>query len=162
MILAMQHLGCGMTGAAVIGRLLSICFNPMASCWNRIEEKIGKAQIKLGEEIIVENINKEKKLSEKTCEGKSKLCVSIDAGWNNRGSGSSYNSDSGNHTITVGNRSRRFVVLHYMSKRCNKCEKEAKLFLSKSHDDGVCSRNYFGLPRERKPMELSRVSPTYI
>jgi hypothetical protein len=129
-----------MTEAAVIGGLLLICFNPMAGSWNRIEEAIGQAQVKLGEEIIVKNI---KKLSEKDDDGKSKLCISIDAGWNNCGSGSSYNSDSGHH-ITVENRSRCLIALHYMSKRYNKCEKEAKLFLSKSHNDGPCSRNYFG------------------
>jgi hypothetical protein len=47
--------------------------------------------------------------------------VLIDAGWNNCGSGKSYDSDSGHH-ITVGNRSGLVVALHHMSRRWAKCE----------------------------------------
>jgi hypothetical protein len=97
----------------------------------------------LGTGIIKENILKEKSLSEKDKGGRSKLCVSVDAGWNNRGSGRAYNSNSGHH-LTIGNRTGKVVALHYMSKRCVKCELEKKHNKSKQHDEGVCSRNYHG------------------
>ena len=86
-----------------------------------MEEEIARIQTELGETIIDENVEKEKALSEKNLEGQYLFCVSIDAGWNNRGSGKSYDSDSGHH-ITVGNRSGLVVALYHMSRRCSKCE----------------------------------------
>jgi hypothetical protein len=67
----------------------------------------------------------------------------VDAGWNNRGSGKSYNSDSGLHLV-VGNRSKKVIALHHMSKRCIKCEMELKKGVKKQLDNGVCTRNYLG------------------
>jgi hypothetical protein len=146
-----------MTGAAVVGGLLSNCDDPMKGTWTKIEEELGQMLIKLGTKIIEENILNETSLSEKDKEGRSKLYVSVDACWNNRGSGKAYNSDSGHH-LTVGNRTGKVVVLHYMSKRCVKCELETKHNKRKQHNEGNCSRHYHGAPREWSPMELSRAS----
>jgi hypothetical protein len=74
----------------------------MKTHWTDIESDIGKAEIRFGQEIIEANLEEEKSLSEKDKFGRSKLSVAIDAGWNNRGSGRSYNSDSGHH-LMVGN-----------------------------------------------------------
>ena len=108
----MQQLGCGQAGAAVVGGMLSIAPNVFDGQWSPLEEEIAKLQTTFGEKIIDENVEKEKKLSETNKEGQYLFCVSIDAGWNNHGSGKSYDSDSGHH-ITVGNRSGLVVALHY-------------------------------------------------
>jgi hypothetical protein len=143
-ILALQQVGSGRAGGAVFGGLLSIFGDPMKSQWTEVETEIGKAEIMLGEEIIEANLEEEKSLSEKDKFGRSKLSVAIDAGWNNRGSGRSYNSDSGHH-LMVGNRSKKVIAVHYMSKRCVKCETEEKNGQStKQHEESVCSRNYRG------------------
>jgi hypothetical protein len=144
MVLAMQQLGCGQAGAALVGGMLSIAPNVFDGQWSPLEEEIAKLQTTFGEKIIDENIEKEKKLSETNKEGQYLLfCVSIDAGWNNRGSGKSYDSDSGHH-ITVGNRSGLVVALHYMSRRCAKCEIGETSDKAAPHDPALCSRNYTG------------------
>lgn len=53
------------------------------------------------------------------------VTVSIDAGWLFRGSGNSYNSNSG--TVTVaGNLTGSIVDFHCMTKRCATCEKKKR------------------------------------
>ena len=125
MILAMQQLGCGQAGAAVVGGMLSITPNAFHNTFTDIEVDIGKKQVAVGKKILEENVQKEIVLSEVNDDSQHLFCVSIDNAWNNRGSGRSYNSDSSHH-ITVGNRSGLVVALHYMSKRCSKCEIEKR------------------------------------
>jgi hypothetical protein len=143
MILAMQQMGCSKAGASILGEMLSIAANAFDSQWTKLEEKIGIFQIILGNTILNENIEKEKELS--ACDNMDRylLCVSIDAGWNNRGSGKAYNSNSGHH-ITVGNRTGLVVALHHMSKRCIKCEIGEKQGRENVQDRNVCSPNYHG------------------
>jgi hypothetical protein len=128
MVLAMQQLGCGQAGAAVVGGMLSIAPNVFNGKWSALEEEIAKIQTTLGETIIDENVEKEKQLSEQNTAGQYLFCVSIDAGWNN----------------TVGNRSGLVVALHYMSRRCAKCEIGELQDKDNPHDKSVCSRNYTG------------------
>jgi hypothetical protein len=143
MVLALQQLGSGQAGAGVLGGMLSILPDAFHSKWTLLEVEIGKVEIELGNTILSENVEKEKLQCETDDDGRYLFCVSIDAGWNNRGSGKSYNSDSGHH-ITVGNRTGLVVALHYMSKRCHKCEAGEKAGKTNPHDNDVCSRNYHG------------------
>jgi hypothetical protein len=152
-VLAMQQLGCGQAGAAVMGGMLSIAPSAFANTWTDMEVEIAAAQVSLGSDILDENIMKEKQKS--VCKDNNYLfCVSIDNGWNNRGSGKSYNSDSSHH-ITVGNRTGLVVALHYMSRRCGQCEKMEKRGENNNedgatecdsiaHDPKLCPRNYLG------------------
>jgi hypothetical protein len=156
-VLAMQQLGCGQAGAAVLGGMLSVTPNAFHNTFSDIEVQIGKHQIAAGNSILEDNVEKEKQLSEVNDDSQFLFCVSIDNGWNNRGSGHSYNSDSSHH-ITVGNRSGLVVALHYMSKRCTRCElaKKRKLDEKKvsdtqedddeevTHDPAECPMNYLG------------------
>jgi hypothetical protein len=125
LVLALQQIGSGETAAGIIGGMLQIGVNLFRNTWTRLEEAIGAAQIIVANTVINENIKKEKELSEVDIDSRHLFCVSIDAGWNNRGSGKTYNSDSCHH-ITVGNRSGLVVALHYMSKRCGTCESAEK------------------------------------
>ena len=56
-----------------------------------------------------------------------------------KGSGISYNSDSGTH-ILVGMKTGKVVAVNVMSTRCAKCESE------KTHKEGAkaCSKDYDG------------------
>jgi hypothetical protein len=155
MVLAMQQMGCGQAGAAVLGGMLSIGTDVLKNTWTKLEEAIGAAQIRMANTVINENIEKEKALSKMDDMERYLFCVSIDAGWNNRGSGKSYNSDSCHH-ITVGNRSGLVVALHYMSKRCGTCESKEKRSEQSTeevnidndednnHNANMCPRNYHG------------------
>jgi hypothetical protein len=151
MILSMQQLGSGRAGGAVLGGMLSIFVDPMASYWTDIESEIGKAQVGLGKDILKANIEEEKSLSSVDSLGRSELDTNMDGAWNNRGSGKSYNSDSGHHLI-VGNRTKKVIACHYMSRRCAKCELEMKAAekanlpkpVTKDHDEDLCPRNYDG------------------
>jgi hypothetical protein len=125
MVLAMQQMGCAQAAGAVLGGMLSVGHNSFKNSWPKLEEKIGAMQVILGNTILEENLRKEKELSPVDENGYCKICASIDAGWNNKGSGKSYHSDSCHH-ITVGNRTNLVIALHYMSKRCSKCESRKK------------------------------------
>ena len=150
-ILAMQQVGCGQAGAAVVGGMLSITPNAFHNTFTDIEVEIGKKQVSAGTTILDENVEKEKLLSEVNKDSQHLFCVAIDNAWNNRGSGRSYNSDSSHH-ITVGNRTGLVVALHYMSKRCTKCENEESKKKIDENSDGddnddeddptECPRNY--------------------
>ncbi len=106
MIMSMQQVGSGRAGGAVLGGMLSIFVDPMASYWTDIEAEIGKAQVGLGKDILTANVEEEKSLSTVDSLGRSNLATNMDGAWNNRGSGSLYNSDSGHHLI-VGNRTKK-------------------------------------------------------
>jgi hypothetical protein len=143
MVLALQQMGQGKTGAGILGGMFSIIPEGLKNQWTELEEAIAQYQIALGTTILEENVKKEQLLSEVDKFDRYLFCVSIDAAWNTRGSGKSYNSDSGHH-ITVGNRTGLVVALHYMSKRCVKCELASKAGVVNVHDPNVCSRNYLG------------------
>jgi hypothetical protein len=55
-ILALQLLGSGQAGGAVLGGLLSIFVDPMKNQWTNVATSIGKAEICLGEDILEANV----------------------------------------------------------------------------------------------------------
>jgi hypothetical protein len=153
-VLAMQQMGCSMTGAAILGGILLIPISPFKKTWIVMEEAIGKTQVILGNTILSENVEKVQELSEKDEKGRCLFCVSIDAGWNDCGSDKAYNSDSGHH-ITVDNCSSLMVTLHHMLKCYSKCEIGEKTGqLVKEHHPGP--------PREWRHMVHSKVAFTHI
>jgi hypothetical protein len=66
MVLSMQQLGCGQTGAAVVGGMLSITPNAFHNTWTDMEVAIGKVQVKVGKNILKENVEKGK--TKTTCQ----------------------------------------------------------------------------------------------
>jgi hypothetical protein len=157
-MLAMQQLGCGQAGAAVLGGKLSIVPNAFAASRTNMEVAIRTAQVSLaGSNILDENLERGKQKS--VCkDNKHLFCVFIDNGWNNRGPVKSYNSNSSHH-ITVGNRTGLVVALHYMSRRCRGCEQMEKVGKNgnesdvneleiEKHDPKLCPQNYLGFSKE--------------
>jgi hypothetical protein len=127
--------------ASILGGTLSIVENAFHNTWKNIEEALAKTQIEVGKAITGENIEQEKSVSMQDDKGKYLFCVSIDAGWNNPGSGKAYNLDLGHH-ITISNQTGLVVALHYMSKRCNKCEIGEKTGWQNAHTKSLCACNY--------------------
>jgi hypothetical protein len=102
-------------------------------CCTIVEELLGKFQIWLGQNIIVENQKNEIALSPMNDElKKAKLTLMMDGGWDQRASGKAYNIASGRH-MSVGARTNKVMALVYYSKRCSKCEK------GKPHPVNLCA-----------------------
>jgi hypothetical protein len=59
MMLSLQQLGAGRTGAAVVGGMMGLNLSPMVGMYTKIEERIGLVQIALGLDIIAQNFQKE-------------------------------------------------------------------------------------------------------
>jgi hypothetical protein len=146
---------------------LSIAPNAFASTWTNMEVEIGTTQVSLGNDILDENIEKEKAKSKVSDDNTQLFCVSIDNGWNNRGLGKSYNLDSSHH-IMVGNCTGLVVALHYMSRWYGQCERESENKKTDETDDGEaellphdlpCAQGItLGPPREWRPMGHSKVA----
>ncbi len=96
--------------ASTFGSIMSIS---RTTIWNRcfttVEELIGKRQISLGETIIEQNLQDEIAVSEwDTVLKKAKVTMGVDAGWDQRASGTAYNSASG-RVVGVGGDTKRGV-----------------------------------------------------
>ena len=103
-----------------------------------LEEKIGIYEIILTKMIIDDNVSEEMALSQvddKT--GRRLLNVTMDGGWNHRGSRRIYNSDSCQHVI-YGGETKKIVALKTMSRACNKCTQDMK------HNIFFCSIDFEG------------------
>jgi hypothetical protein len=133
-VLACQQSGCGARMASTFCGLLSISKRSIwMMCFTIVEELIGKFQIWLGKNIIVENLKNEIALSPMNNElKKAKLTLLMDGGWDQRASGKAYNSASGRH-VSVGAQTNKVVALVYCSKRRSKCEK------GKPHPVNLCA-----------------------
>ena len=113
----------GLSGSAARQLASSLCLTQRTRLFNdftALEEKIALHEIILTKMIIDDNVAEEMAISPMDENGKSKLTVTMDAGWNNRGSGRSCNSASCQH-IVYGGRTSKIVALHTMSRECIKC-----------------------------------------
>jgi hypothetical protein len=109
LILAMQQIGGGGTEAIVQGGMLDLC--PLA-VWNQfspMEQDFCLMQRRVGLEQSEENVELEKRFSEKEENGDFGIHVSGDTGRDKRGTGSDYNLDSGCHRIT-GNMTKKVLA----------------------------------------------------
>ena len=138
-VLSIQQFGGGERESAMLGGILDIAVDPLKNSWQALESEVGTVQRDLGQKSIDQNVEDEKELStEPEKNGKKGIIVAGDSRWDQKGSGISYNSDSGTH-ILVGTETGRVVAVHVMSKRCAKCES------GKTHEEGdACSKNYDG------------------
>jgi rubredoxin len=111
LLMALQQCGQGENDAAVYAGMLNLSVSPIHAGWMRLEEEIELKEIQLGEIIINENIELERKMTienkirhNNTAAGCVGLLVQGDTRWHRRSSGHAYNSDSG-ASILVGNQS---------------------------------------------------------
>ena len=148
--LLLQQIGGGILEANSICSMLDLRPSVHQS-FRDIEQKIGMVQIDYGKKIIHANMLEEMEASpnvdvskfleaDATADAQKQrrsLSIQLDTGWSNRGSGRSYNSDSG-HSVMFGNKTKKVVSCFPMSKRCAKCEKNIP------HEQDFCSKNYDG------------------
>jgi hypothetical protein len=106
--------------------------------WTELEESVAVDQIILGEAILDENLENEKKMSRYSAiDNYWYASLSIDCGWLKRSSGRRYDSNKG-HSIVVGNMTRKVVSIHCMSKVCAKCK------INQEHPPAMCPKNWEG------------------
>ena len=105
-----------------------------------MEERIAIHERALSDIIIKENLEKE---LQKTREAKGvtdesikpPITIAVDMGWNKKGSGRSYDADSGQH-FCIGMLTGKVVHLVFMNKGCEKCKNKVE------HPDILCARTY--------------------
>jgi hypothetical protein len=130
LMLSIQQVGGGRMDAAVFGGMLNLAVNPCTNAWENIELECSKEEIRLGKEIIGENLSAEIGLTKKqetypTDDGHIGILVQGDTRWDKRSSGRTYDSESGT-AILCGNLTQKCVSLTCMSKRCSYCEAKEK------------------------------------
>ena len=107
------------------------------SRFSEIEEKIGIFEIILSKYIIDENVKEEMTKSMVDELGRYLINATMDGGWNHRGSGRAYDSDSCQHVV-YGAESKKIIALHTMSRACAKCSN------NNTHHPFLCSKNFHG------------------
>ena len=117
--------------------MLNLNVRPMKSKWTDVQEKIGKLIIKIGSDVLDENLNIECLLSPLDVDQRHGLDVASDTRWDKRGSTRRYDSLSG-CAVAFGLRSNLPIGVEVMSSICIKCSK------GHLHTADICSKNYTG------------------
>jgi hypothetical protein len=63
LVLGVQDMGCRERDASILAGMLDLSISPMQSAWSRIEQDIGVEEIKVGKQIIIENVKLEAELT---------------------------------------------------------------------------------------------------
>jgi hypothetical protein len=135
--LGLQLCGDGRQDGNIIAGMLKLNVNPMQRRWTEIQELLGQAIIRVGEEVLDENLHIECKLSPIGVDGRHALDVASDTRWDKRGSSRRYDSVSG-CSVAFGLRSSLPIGIEAMSTVCIKCTKGT------DHNKEVCPKNYEG------------------
>jgi hypothetical protein len=59
----MQYMGCSEKDASILAGMLDLNVSPMQSAWSRIEQEIGVDEIKIGKQLVVDNVKLEAELT---------------------------------------------------------------------------------------------------
>jgi hypothetical protein len=123
-VLACQQSGGGAKMASTFGGIMSLTNRSVwMNSFSALEQLLGKAQIRLGKEILEQNLRDEIALSPiDPALDRAQVTLMMDGGWDQRASGKAYNSCSG-RVVSIGARTNKVCYLVYYSKRCTKCEK---------------------------------------
>ena len=150
LLLSLQMSGSGRTEAKIIPGMLNLANNPMSARITDMQQELGLAIVKIGKEVLRENLEKEKNLSPVGVDGNKNLSVSNDARWDKRSAGRSYDSMSG-CSVMNGNRTGLTIGLEPMSMTCMMCENNTP------HDAEVCSHNYEGTSKGMEATGAARL-----
>jgi hypothetical protein len=146
--LGLQLCGGGRHDASNIIGMLNLNVNGMLGRWSDMQETMAKDIIKIGKEVLDENLNIECELSPPR-DGRRALHVASDSRWDKRGSGHCYDSLSG-HSLTMGLRAQLPIEIEPMSSVCIKCTKGIQ------HEVDVCSKNYEGSAKGMEAVGAAR------
>jgi len=131
LVLAMQQLGLGTVSVATMLGAIGIRHSlGKIRQWNKIQDMVGLAEQAVKEEVLAENvamaIQKAKDDNANTDDaGRIGLTCSIDAGWQKRSSGRTYDSPSG-HNLLVDCRTKRILDCTVYCKHCTICDRRKK------------------------------------
>ena len=150
LLLSLQLSGSGRTEAKIIPGMLNLANNPMAARITDMQHDLGLAILKVGKEVLRENLEKEKNLSPVGVDGNKNLSVSNDARWDKRSAGRRYDSMSG-CSVMNGNRTGLTIGLEPMSMTCVMCENNTP------HDADVCAHNYEGTAKGMEATGAARL-----
>lgn len=146
-ILLSFYLGVGLYGLAKVTGMLGIrpSLEKNNRGWKKLTEFVGSQVVQTSQKCMDENLEREMeatKRMEKDCvrDGRVGIGVSMDAGWQKRGTGRSYQSLS-SHMLSIGCYTKGIVALVQFGKKCKQCEWIEKSGVFKEHD---CARNYEG------------------
>jgi hypothetical protein len=131
--------------ANVIAGMLKLNVNPMHRRWTDVQEEVGVVIVKVGNEVLEENLHIECMLSPVGNQGRRASDVASDTRWDKRGSTRRYDSLLG-YAAAFGLRSNLPIGMEVMSSICIKCKKGVE------HDESLCPKNYDG---SAKGMEAS-------
>jgi hypothetical protein len=90
--LGLRLCGDGRQDANILAGMLKLNVNPIRRRWTEIQEVLGRAIMKVGEEVLGENLGIECLLSPVGAEGRYALDVASDTLWDKRGSTRRYDS----------------------------------------------------------------------
>ncbi|XP_063433536.1 uncharacterized protein LOC134715345 isoform X2 [Mytilus trossulus] len=111
------------------------------------QREIGGVIEHVAEESINEWMAKEVALNNE-CDGTDDLTVSVDAGWQTRGSGRAYNSLTG-HCSMIGSKTGKILGYKWRSKSCRICQKaEHEGKIVRKH---TCRKNFTGSAKAMDP-----------
>ena len=122
----------------------------MRNRFTEIQEIVGKAIIKVADEVLDENLAIECALSPVGADGRRALDVASDTRWDKRGSTRRYDSLSG-CAVAFGLRCSLPIGIEPMSSVCIKCTKGTL------HDADVCPKNYTGSSKGMEAVGAQRI-----
>jgi hypothetical protein len=132
-VLMAQFLGKGtMNGIGMVAAMLGlpkICAT--SAGWRETERVLGEAQETVARQCCTDNLDKEVQatlddgIKARTTDDRVPIAISTDMGWQKKGSGRSYSSNSG-HNIGIGCRTQGIVDYLVKAKLCGLCEAAKK------------------------------------
>jgi hypothetical protein len=174
-VLAMQQLGIGLGSATNLLGILGMRANlGDERTWKRLQDLIGEAEQAVKDEVIAENIEKARAAAlekgaqpDPNAEGRVPVPASHDMGWNKKGSGLTYNSNSGQAFLVCCLTKLILGVVCY-SKLCALCDRNQPDPPDEDPDDDTeddagatklvpatghrCPKNYAGSSKAMEPL----------
>jgi hypothetical protein len=146
---ALQLSGMGRHDAMNFTGMLNLNVKSMYTRWTEMQEVLAKALIKVGKEVLAENLQIECDLSPEK-NGRKALAVASDTRWDKKGSSRRYDSLSG-CSVALGLRSNLPIEIEPMSSICIKCKKGIV------HEPDICPKNYEGSAKGMEATGAARI-----
>jgi hypothetical protein len=149
LLFGLQLSGMGRHDSMNLTGLLNLNARTMYMRWTEIQEVLAKAIIKVGKEVLNENLKIECDMSPEK-EGRKALSVASDTRWDKKGSSRRYDSLSG-CSVAFGLRSNLPIAIEPMSSICIKCTKKV------THGPEICPKNYEGSAKGMEATGAARI-----
>ena len=149
LLFGLQLSGMGRNDAMNITGMLNLNARSMYMRWTEVQEELGKAIIKVGKQVLLENLKIECDLSPEK-DGRKAIAIASDTRWDKKGSTRRYDSLSG-CSVAFGLRSNLPIEIEPMSSICIKCTKNIP------HEPDICPKNYEGSAKGMEATGAARI-----